>query len=141
MAEVLDYVVYMTYDLHGQWEGGNQFSQDGCPAGSCLRSHVKLTETNYALAMIIKAGVPTRKLSVSVSSYDRSFKMTQPGCTDPMCTFTEPTSGAKKGRWTKTAGYISKSEIYGILAANDSSPNTRYDRNSNSDIMVYNQNE
>jgi chitinase len=87
MATYLDYIVYMTYDLHGQWDYGNQFSQDGCPAGSCLRSHVNLTETNYALAMITKAGVPASKINVGISSYGRSFGMTKAGCTGPMCKY------------------------------------------------------
>ena len=141
MSEVLDYIVYMTYDLHGQWDYGNQYSQDGCPAGSCLRSHVNLTETNYALAMITKAGVPASKLSVGIASYGRSFKMTKAGCTGPMCTFTGPESGAEKGLCTRTAGYISNREIYGILAANASSPKTWYDKSSNSDILVYDKTE
>ncbi|KXT03331.1 hypothetical protein AC578_4004 [Pseudocercospora eumusae] len=49
MAEVLDYIVYMTYDLHGQWDYNNKYSSSGCPKGDCLRSHVNLTETNTAL--------------------------------------------------------------------------------------------
>lgn len=51
MAKELDYIVYMTYDLHGQWDAGNKFSMDGCPAGNCLRSHVNFTETGQVLAM------------------------------------------------------------------------------------------
>ena len=141
IAKVLDYIVYMTYDLHGQWDYGNHFSQDGCPAGSCLRSHVNLTETKYALAMITKAGVPASKLNVGVTSYGRSFKMAKAGCTGPMCTFTGPASGAEKGLCTGTAGYISNREIYGILDANDSGPKTWYDKSSSSDIMVYDQTE
>lgn len=62
MADELDYIVYMTYDLHGklspkserlapaiesstkdtilgQWDAGNEYSIEGCPAGNCLRSH------------------------------------------------------------------------------------------------------
>lgn len=51
MARYLDYIVYMTYDLHGQWDAGNQWTSEGCPGGNCLRSHVNLTETVTALAM------------------------------------------------------------------------------------------
>lgn len=40
MAEVLDYIIYMTYDLHGQWDYGNKFTSPGCPLGDCLRSHI-----------------------------------------------------------------------------------------------------
>ena len=88
MAKVLDYIVYMTYDLHGQWDAGNQWSQDGCTSGSCLRSHVNLTETNYALAMITKAGVPSNKITVGISSYGRSFGMADASCKGAMCRFT-----------------------------------------------------
>lgn len=38
MAPVVDYIVYMTYDLHGQWDYNNTFSNPGCPDGNCLRS-------------------------------------------------------------------------------------------------------
>ena len=65
----------MTYDLHGQWDYGNQYSDPGCPTGNCLRSHVNLTETINALSMITKAGVPSNKIVVGVSSYGRSFQV------------------------------------------------------------------
>lgn len=26
----------------GQWDAGNQYTQEGCPGGNCLRSHGKL---------------------------------------------------------------------------------------------------
>ncbi|POR35152.1 Killer toxin alpha/beta [Tolypocladium paradoxum] len=143
MAKHLDYIVYMTYDLHGQWDYGNAWSQDGCPSGSCLRSHVNLTETNYALAMITKAGVPANMIVVGVSSYGRSFGMTKPGCTGPMCTFGGTASTAREGRCTDTAGYMSNAEIYEILGANQTSDEARtwYDTDSNSDIMTYDGNQ
>lgn len=52
MAQHLDYIIYMTYDLHGQWDAGNKWSQEGCPSGQCLRSGVNLTETMGALSMV-----------------------------------------------------------------------------------------
>lgn len=39
ISKTLDYIVYMTYDLHGQWDAGNEYAQEGCPGGNCLRSH------------------------------------------------------------------------------------------------------
>ncbi|UNI18137.1 hypothetical protein JDV02_004426 [Purpureocillium takamizusanense] len=62
MEPLLDYIVYLMYDLHGQWDSGNLHSAPGCPAGNCLRSHVNWTETENALAMITKACVPTSKI-------------------------------------------------------------------------------
>ena len=49
IAAVIDYIVYMTYDLHGQWDAGKPNSYDSCDSGFCIRSHVNLTETRNAL--------------------------------------------------------------------------------------------
>lgn len=85
MADVLDYIVYMTYDFHGQWDVGNKWSQSGCEAGNCLRSHINSTLTTDALIMITKAGVKSHKVVVGVSSYGRSFRMADGTCRGPMC--------------------------------------------------------
>ncbi|PCD42738.1 hypothetical protein AU210_005263 [Fusarium oxysporum f. sp. radicis-cucumerinum] len=78
ISRTVDYIVYMTYDLH-----------------------INLTETKSSLAMVTKAGVEARKLVVGVSSYGRSFKMSSARCKGPMCTFTGPESGAAKGSLSK----------------------------------------
>lgn len=137
MAKELDYIVYMTYDLHGQWDYGNKYSMDGCEGGNCLRSHVNLTETMQVLAMITKAGVPTKKIMVGESSYGRSFGMSQAGCTANNCTFegSSVESVAEPGACTNTAGYISNAEINDIIAAGN--VKTYHDGGSNSDILVY----
>ncbi|KAL2256898.1 hypothetical protein VTK26DRAFT_958 [Humicola hyalothermophila] len=117
MADVLDYIVFMTYDLHGQWDAGNEHAIDGCPAGNCVRSHVNLTETTYALAMITKADVSTGKIYVVEASYGRSFKLAEPNCEGPSCTFLGDrlNSPAAPGRCTGTGGYIANAEIDEIL--------------------------
>ncbi|KAH7228394.1 hypothetical protein B0J15DRAFT_530791 [Fusarium solani] len=79
IAKVVDYIVYMTYDLHGQWDHGNKWSSPGCENGNCLRSHINMTETKTSLAMITKAGVPSNKIFVGIASYGRSFKMSKAG--------------------------------------------------------------
>ncbi|KAH0528266.1 hypothetical protein TsFJ059_003151 [Trichoderma semiorbis] len=140
MSEVLDYIVYMTYDLHGQWDYNSTFANPGCPTGNCLRSHVNLTETEYALSMITKAGVPTNKIVVGVAGYGRSFGMVNPRCTGPQCLFTGPDSTATPGLCTNTAGYISQAELEelgGSGLAKRASIISWHDDNSDSDIMTY----
>lgn len=39
ISEVIDYIVYMTYDLHGQWDYGNVNAFDSCDSGKCICSH------------------------------------------------------------------------------------------------------
>ncbi|GLA53900.1 hypothetical protein AnigIFM63604_011204 [Aspergillus niger] len=133
MAEVVDYINYMTYDLHGIWDLGNEYSQWGCSDGDCLFSHVNMTETMWALAMITKAGVATKDIRVGVSSYGRSFHMTTAGCYESWCTY--DTAGAA-GPCTDTAGYIAEAEMEEILASDTTTQTySTYD----TDILVYNE--
>lgn len=145
MAEVVDYIVYMTYDLHGQWDYNNKWSQDGCITGNCIRSHINITETTYALAMITKAGVAANKLVVGVSSYGRSFGLhNRAACehslTSPGCTFLGPESAATAGNCTNTPGYISNAEINDILDSQVANAKFVRDEASDSDILYYGDN-
>jgi GH18 family chitinase len=88
IATIVDYIVYMTYDLHGQRDAGSKWSQHGCPNGMCLQSYVNMAETYNALVMITKAGVPANKVTVGVTSYGRVFKMKDPSCKGDMCEYT-----------------------------------------------------
>ncbi|CRG90584.1 hypothetical protein PISL3812_07628 [Talaromyces islandicus] len=142
MADELDYIVYMTYDLHGQWDVGNKYAMEGCDGGNCLRSHVNLTETTQTLAMITKAGVSTNKIFVGESSYGRSFLMEKEDCTSENCTFAgeRDKSLADSGACTKTPGYISDAEINDILDTHKDAKTWYDDDSSKSDIVVWNGN-
>lgn len=135
ISAAVDYIIFMTYDLHGQWDYGNANADIGCPAGNCLRSGVNLTETVNALSMITKAGVPSNKIVVGVTSYGRSFQMTEAGCYGPMCTYVGPSSGAYPGICTKTAGYLGNAEIAYMNATMSSTYS--YLDDSYSNILVF----
>ncbi|KFZ10472.1 hypothetical protein V501_05180 [Pseudogymnoascus sp. VKM F-4519 (FW-2642)] len=139
LAYVVDYIVYMTYDLHGQWDYDNQWSSPGCKTGNCLRSHVNETETKDALSMITKAGAPSNKVVVGVASYGRSFKMATAGCDSENCLFTGTPrlSNAAEGRCTGTAGYISNAEIDEIIQKG----NVKQWKKEGSNFLVYNNTE
>ena len=38
IGKVVEYIIFMTYDLHGQWDYGSAWSDSGCPSGNCLVS-------------------------------------------------------------------------------------------------------
>ncbi|KAJ4250226.1 hypothetical protein NW762_012041 [Fusarium torreyae] len=144
MAKVLDYFVFMTYDLHGQWDYGNEFANPGCENGNCLRSHINRTETKNSLSMVTKAGVPAEKIIVGIASYGRSFRMADKSCTGPQCLFTGSfeESEAEPGQCTGTGGYISNAELDEIyeLANRDASGFSAkrwHDTKTHSDIMTY----
>lgn len=140
MADVVDYFIYMTYDLHGQWDVGNKYAVPNCETGNCLRSHVNKTETLDSLVMITKAGVDSRKLVVGISSYGRSFRMQDPSCSGPMCTYTgtRTHSEAYQGQCTKTSGYISNGEMNDMIDYSTFSVMKHYyDKDSDSNILMY----
>ncbi|UKZ76853.1 hypothetical protein TrVFT333_004568 [Trichoderma virens FT-333] len=144
MAKYVDYFIYMTYDLHGQWDVDNKWAIPSCEGGNCLRSHVNKTETYNALSMLTKAGVKSTKIAVGVTSYGRSFRMADQKCEDAMCTFLggKGDSKAYKGRCTSTAGYISNAEITEIINkhGNYSIVKTYIDGSSASNILEYGNN-
>ncbi|KAL7932039.1 glycoside hydrolase family 18 protein [Trichoderma chlorosporum] len=145
MAKLVDYIVYMTYDLHGQWDYDNHWAQDGCISGNCLRSHVNLTETMYALAMITKAGVDAQKVVVGLPSYGRSFGMVnraacEKSLDDPLCRFKGPNSTATPGECTGTSGYISNAELEEIINLDYNDTRFDYDPRSDTSMVFYGSN-
>ncbi|GIZ37972.1 hypothetical protein CKM354_000139900 [Cercospora kikuchii] len=140
MATVVDYIVYMTYDLHGQWDYGNPNAFDNCDSGKCMRSHINLTDTISALGMITKAGVPTNKIFVGEASYGRSFHMADPHCSGELCEFTGSRnhSDAEPGRCTGSSGILAMAEIAELMAAHGHEVVSLHDSRSNSDIVLYN---
>ncbi|KAH6693876.1 killer toxin subunits alpha/beta [Plectosphaerella plurivora] len=142
MAKVLDYIVYMTYDFHGQWDVGSKWAMEGCAGGNCLRSHVNATITHGSLVMVTKAGVPTHQIVVGVSSYGRSFKMSDAACRGELCTFlgARNQSPAKPGRCTGVGGYISNFEIEEIITKGGAIKSW-WDQTTDTDYLVYSQTE
>jgi chitinase len=133
IAEVVDFINYMTYDLHGIWDLKDEWAEDGCTAGDCLFSHVNMTETEWALAMLTKSGIGTSQIMAGVASYGRSFEMSEEGCYGSSCTWT---AAGRAGECTDTAGYISNAEINQILLTNTNSQS--YSDGNVTDFIVYN---
>jgi chitinase len=107
---------------------------------------VNKTETETALSMVTKAGVPSNKIMVGVSSYGRSFKMVDPSCTGLLCKFSgsPKISNAEPGECTATSGYIADAEIASLFenAEIDGSGGVKtwFDDASDSNIMTWNGN-
>ncbi|KAJ5167058.1 uncharacterized protein N7482_005839 [Penicillium canariense] len=142
MQHVVDYFIYMTYDLHGQWDFNNANADEGCPGGNCLRSDINMTATVNALSMLTKAGVSSTKITLGVTSYGRSFRMSDPSCWGPDCTYTGgyDVSNAREGVCTTTAGFLANAEIKEIIqGGSDQWPifETYYDDVSRNNILIY----
>ncbi|XP_069125184.1 acidic mammalian chitinase-like [Argopecten irradians] len=113
MAQYLDFISIMTYDLHGAWE---QTTGHGSP----LDSRNSETEEEKELNMIwvsnywVTLGAPRDKLNIGLASYGRGFTLTS----ESEYGLGAPVSGASPaGPFTQEAGYLSYYEICTMMAS------------------------
>lgn len=70
ISRVIDYIVYMTYDLHGQWDYGNVNAFDSCSSGKCIRSHGEFDDRLLTTARaLIVPSQPDRDTQHSSDQY------------------------------------------------------------------------
>ena len=146
MAQSLDYIVYMTYDIHGNWD----YSIPSL--GGFLNGHTNLTEIIESINMLMKAGVPSNKILMGLGFYGRSFAQEDPSCYTPgSCKFKNPGKvipeidnyevTATPGECTKAGGTLAYFEIAVIKMT---PANIRYQKTFEKEAMVvmaYNQND
>ncbi|CUM64419.1 uncharacterized protein PRCAT00002022001 [Priceomyces carsonii] len=127
MQNYVDYFVYMTYDLHGQWDYST---------GEGVQCHTNKTAVNDSLLMLAKAGVTMSKVYGGLVNYGRSYQLSSAKCTAVGCPFTGPNSGAKAGPITNTPGILSEPEINAIASSTRKNKRST-DSKAQCDIMVF----
>lgn len=89
--------------------------------------------------MITRAGVPSAKIVVALTSYGRSFKLADPSCTGPSCRTKgkrdEASLHSTRGLCTNIAGYIGNAEVVAI--AQSSGNKFWYDKESDTQMVTY----
>lgn len=142
IGALVDYVVYVTYDMHGIWNYGENYPESsGCPQGKCVRSHVNMTETMDNLASVTKAGVKASKIVVGLASYSRSIELAKPGCSTPDCQFTQNDTRLAGCLGAGSAGILVLGGIEEILTNSHGNTMSWYDQASDSKILIYNGNQ
>ncbi|PGH03305.1 chitinase [Blastomyces parvus] len=125
MSEYVDWFNVMTYDIHGTWDGNNQWTQE------VINPHTNLTvEISFGLDLLWRNSVPPKKVSLGLAFYGRSFTLANHGCSTPGCPFKksedEMSGGALPGLCTLNSGTLSNYEIYRVLK--EKSPEVIYDQ-------------
>ncbi|KAK2846373.1 hypothetical protein FQN49_005787 [Arthroderma sp. PD_2] len=75
LAPSVDYFNVMSYDLHGRWDKGNQWT------GNFLNSHTNMTEVDKALELIWRNDVNPEKVVLGLAFYGRAFTVESTSCT------------------------------------------------------------
>ncbi|XP_078695717.1 chitotriosidase-1-like [Branchiostoma floridae x Branchiostoma belcheri] len=112
IAEHLDFINLMTYDLHGSWEAVTGLNSPLYPAAEESGYNRKLNQ-QAAVQVWRAGGAPAEKLNLGIALYGRSFTLSS-GDTG----LRAPTSGGgTAAQYTQEAGYISYYEICSMLSA------------------------
>ncbi|KAH8698404.1 hypothetical protein BGW36DRAFT_357942 [Talaromyces proteolyticus] len=106
LVQHIDFFNIMTYDMHGTWDKGNQWT------GEFLNAHTNLTEIKNSMDLIWRNEIPPDKVVLGMAFYGRAFTMVDPSCNKPGCLFA---SGADPGECSNEIGILMNSEISKII--------------------------
>ncbi|KAL7892931.1 hypothetical protein HDV64DRAFT_272901 [Trichoderma sp. TUCIM 5745] len=109
----VDWFNFMSYDLNGTGDIGNQWT------GAYLGAHTNLTEIKTALDSLWRNKINPSKVNLGLAFYGRSFTLQNASCTKPGCPYL---SAGDAGRCSGQAGILFGSEITTILKDNDLTP-------------------
>jgi chitinase len=109
----VDWFNFMSYDLHGTWDIGNEWT------GAYLNAHTNLTEIKTALDLLWRNDIKPSKVNMGMAFYGRSFTLASSSCTEPGCPYL---STGDAGDCSDTAGVLFNSEIEAIISDNDLTP-------------------
>ncbi|KAJ5421601.1 glycoside hydrolase [Penicillium cf. griseofulvum] len=113
MEKSVDFLNFMSYDIHGVWDSSSKFT------GPYVLPHTNLTEIRQGLDLLWRNNISPSIVNLGLGWYGRSFTLKDPSCNTPGCIFSE---GGKAGECTKSAGTLSNSEIDRIISSNGLTP-------------------
>ncbi|KAF7536258.1 hypothetical protein G7054_g4665 [Neopestalotiopsis clavispora] len=130
MQKYLSWFNFMTYDLHGTWDKGNEWT------GDYLRGHTNLTEIDEGFGLLWRNDVDPANVVMGMGFYGRSFTMSDATCHTADCTFS---AAGVAGECSNTAGIL----YYAEIASSNQSLNvaTYYDPVTTVKYNVYNGNQ
>ncbi|KAL5365893.1 bacteriodes thetaiotaomicron symbiotic chitinase [Aspergillus floccosus] len=136
MAGYVDFFNFMSYDIHGTWDGNSEWTD------SVINPHTNLTEISAGLDLLWRNGIDPSKVLLGLGFYGRSFTLDDPSCANPGCNFytdNNSTGGAVAGECTGTSGILSDYEISRII--DDYSVNINYDEAAGVNWMTWSSNQ
>ncbi|CZR66788.1 uncharacterized protein PAC_16689 [Phialocephala subalpina] len=113
MSDYVDTFNFMSYDIHGTWDGNSPYTQ------AVVQPHTNLSEITVGLDLLWRNNIEPSKVVLGLGFYGRSFTLSDPTCTTPGCPFS---GGGDAGECTQTSGILSNSEIQAIITKYDLTP-------------------
>ncbi|KAJ6032574.1 hypothetical protein N7540_003306 [Penicillium herquei] len=113
MEPYVDWFNFMSYDIHGTWDGNNPYTS------AVVQPHTNLSEITEGLDLLWRNNISPSKVVLGEAFYGRSFTLSDSSCTKPGCSFS---GGGTEGKCTATSGILSNAEIQQIISDNDLTP-------------------
>ncbi|KAJ6084467.1 hypothetical protein N7486_011267 [Penicillium sp. IBT 16267x] len=112
MSQYVDWFNFMSYDIHGTWDGDSEFTSPD------INPHTNLTEITDGLNLLWRNNVDPSKVALGLGFYGRSFTLESADCNTPGCPFRQNGTnggGGNAGSCTGTSGIMSDYEVSRIL--------------------------
>ncbi|KAH8883396.1 glycoside hydrolase, partial [Thozetella sp. PMI_491] len=122
LQQHVDWFNLMSYDLHGAWDKENKW------IGNYLNSHTNLTEITEYFDLMWRNDIDPAKVVMGLGFYSRTFKPSDPGCTDACknpktdadcCKFS---TVGDRGACTHEYGVLSNGEIDEVIKETGATP-------------------
>lgn len=152
MAKYVEYFNFMSYDIHGTWDGHSKWTS------SVVNPHTNLTgkssrnlvytkliqvpEITQGLDLLWRNKIDPGQVILGLGLYGRSFTLNDTHCNTPGCPFDKnayKVGGAGPGECTQTSGILSDYEINRILEEYE--PTVKYDETAGVNWITWNDNQ
>ncbi len=95
LPQYVDWINLMTYDLHGSWDSPED------QIGSFVYALIQISPRYRMLSTCSgESGVPANKVNLGLGFYGRTYRLNNPSCTSPGCSFEE---AGRAGPWYGTS--------------------------------------
>ncbi|KAI1370938.1 hypothetical protein F4677DRAFT_457496 [Hypoxylon crocopeplum] len=130
LAESVDWLNVMTYDLHGTWDATDPY------IGNIMLAHTNLTEIRQTMDLLWRNSIPPAKVNMGIGFYGRSFTATNPDCVQSGCPFS---GGGLPGQCTQSEGTLSYTEITRIIQSGVA--NVLFDQTAAAKMVTWDSNQ
>ena len=101
MEPYVDCFNFMSYDIHGTWDGDNPYTS------AVVQPLTNLTEITEGLDLLWRNNISPSKVVLGEAFYGRSFTLSGTSCTEPGCSFS---GGGTAGKCTATSKEVINKE-------------------------------
>ncbi|KAK7994851.1 hypothetical protein PG990_013624 [Apiospora arundinis] len=106
MEPYVDFFGFMAYDLHGSWDA------DVKTLGKLVRGQADIREISSNTVPLWFDGLNPAKINFGLAMYGRGYTLSDPGCSDLLCSFVGP---SKPAPCTNFGGVMSLVEIKQLI--------------------------